>query len=118
MFISIRIDKNLDMVVVNTFNSRLRKAGIKSEEDLGYPRKPYHKNKIKKLILKMKTTIIDQKQACNQADRQNNNNKKSKIKSKMKQNPKINTQNCGIAYVITRIESTCISKVVLYKYNT
>lgn len=88
MFISIRIDKNLDMVAVNTFNSRLRKAGIKSEEDLGYPQKPYHKNKIKKLILKMKTTRIDQKQACNQADRQK---KKPQIKSKIKQNPQTNT---------------------------
>lgn len=59
MFISIRVDKNLDIVVVNTFNSRLRKAGIKSEEDLDYSRKPYYKNKIKKLILKMKTARID-----------------------------------------------------------
>lgn len=53
---------------MNTFNSRLRKADINSEEGLDYSQKPYHKNKIKK-ILKMKTTRIDQKQASKQTDK-------------------------------------------------
>lgn len=61
----------------------------------------------------MKTTRIDQKQARKQMDK-----KKNQIKSKTKKKSKNQYHNCGIAYIITRIESTCISKVVLYKYNT
>lgn len=61
----------------------------------------------------MKTTKIDQKLACNQADRQKTPNKKQN-----KTNPSNQYQNCGIAYIITRIESTYISKFALYKFNT
>lgn len=80
------------MEVVNTFNSRLRKEGIKSEEGLDYPLKPYHKNKNRKTNLKNKN---------NQDLFLKKNLKMSKVKIKTnKTKTKTPNQNCGIAYNI------------------